>query len=190
MELTIAKIGDPVLRQPAREVPEKEIVSEKVQKFIDDLIETKRAAKGAGLAAPQVSVLWKIFVAEVDGSTRYSYKPPIPLTVLINPKITFLTEERFENFEGCLSVPDLRGVVERCPEIRVEGLDREGKPIDQVMKGITAGTFQHENDHLNGTIFVDRVKDSKTFCTWEEFKKHHENEFHRQVKIIVAKYGS
>ncbi len=190
MKLTIAKIGDPVLRQVAKEISPEEMSSEKVQTFIDDLIETKRAARGAGLAAPQVSVLWKIFVAEVDGNTRYPYKPKIPLTVVINPQITFLTEARFANFEGCLSVPDLRGVVERCPEIRLEGFNREGKPFNQVIKGITAGTFQHENDHLNGMIFVDRVKDSTSFCTWDEFKKHHEESFRRQVGEVVAKYGS
>lgn len=188
--LNIAQIGDPVLRQVAADVPLEEIGSEAVQTFIDDLIETKRAAQGAGLAATQVSVLWQIFVAEVDRNPRYPYKPNIPLTVLINPKITFLTEERFENFEGCLSVPNLRGVVARCPEIRMEGWDRAGNRVNEVVRGITAGTFQHETDHLNGIIFIDRVQDSKTFCTWEEFAKHHEAGFRNQVKRIVSKYGS
>lgn len=190
MSLEIAKIGNPILRQVAQKIPIEEIASAKVQTFIDDLIETKREAKGAGLAATQVSKLWQVFVAEVDGNTRYPYKPQIPLTVVINPQIMFLTQDRFENFEGCLSVPNLRGVVERCPEVLVEGWNRQGTPIRQVVRGITAGTFQHENDHLNGIVFIDRVEDPKTFCTWEEFEKHYEAGFRNQVKAIVAQYGS
>ena len=109
----ITKIGDPILRQIAHQVPESEIKSAEVQQFIDDLIETKRAANGAGLAAPQVAKLWRIFVVEVQDNPRYPYKPNYPLTVVINPQITFLTEERFDSFEGCLSIPELRGQLQR-----------------------------------------------------------------------------
>ncbi len=190
MVLEIAQIGDPILRVVADVVPLDEISSESTQAFIDDLIETKRAANGAGLAATQVSVPWRIFVAEVVDNPRYPYKPELPLTVVINPKITFLTEDRFSNYEGCLSIPDLRGVVDRCPRIRLEGLDRKGEPIDRIVGGISAGTFQHEYDHLEGTLFVDRVKDTKTLCTWDEFRKHHEYEFSKRVRPIVDEYGS
>ena len=147
-------------------------------------------ANGAGLAATQVSVPWRIFVVEVKDNPRYPYKPNIPLTVLINPKIEFLTEERFENYEGCLSVPNLRGVVDRCPEINIKAHDRTGEPIEILAKGMTAGTFQHEFDHLDGLLFLDKVTDTKTVCTWDEFKKHHEGDFRKQVEKIVAKYGS
>lgn len=165
MILNIAQIGNPILRQVAQEVKEEEIKSDKVQLFIDDLIETMHSANGAGLAATQVSVPWRIFVIEVKDNPRYPYKPNIPLTVLINPKIEFLTDERFENYEGCLSVPNLRGVVERCPEIVVKGYGRNGRSVEIVAKGITAGTFQHEFDHLDGLLFLDKVKDTKSLCT-------------------------
>ena len=190
MRLDIVNIGNPVLRQVAEKVAIEQIDSEEVQTFIDNLIETMRFANGAGLAANQVSVPWRIFVVEVKDNDRYPYKPEIPLTVLINPQIEFLTEQRFDNYEGCLSVPNLRGVVERCPEINIKGLNSDGKPVDFIAKGITAGTFQHELDHLDGLLFLDKVKDTKTLCTWDEFKKHHEANFRKQVNEIVARYGS
>jgi len=190
MILPITKIGDPVLRQIARPVSELELRSNEVQQFIDDLIETKRAANGAGIAAPQVAKLWRIFVVEIKDNPRYPYKPNYPLTVVINPEITFLTEERFDSYEGCLSIPDMRGQLQRCPEIRVKGLDRNANPIDIVVRGITAGTFQHENDHLDGILFPDRVTDTKTLSTWAEFQKHYEPQFRRVVESVVARYGS
>lgn len=189
MRREIVEIGHPALRGNAEEVPLADISSQKIQRIIDDLIETKRAANGAGLAAPQIAVPLRVFLAEVTDNPRYPYKPNIPLTIIINPKITFLTEKRIAVYEGCLSVPNLRGVVERCPEVRVDGLDRNGEPLGFVAKGISAGTFQHENDHLDGILFLDRVKDAKTFCTWKEFALRHEDSFSRTVKSIVEEYG-
>ena len=190
MQLPITQLGDPVLREVSKEVPIKDIGTNDVQSLIDDMIETKRAANGAGLAAPQVSKLWRIFVVEVQDNPRYPYKPNYPLTVVVNPRITFLTEDRFDSFEGCLSIPDLRGVLQRCPEIRVQGFDRFGQPLDKIVRGISAGTFQHEDDHLNGILFPDKVMDTRTLCTWTEFRKHYEDGFRHQVEKIVAKYGS
>ena len=100
----------------------------------------------------------RVCVIEVKKNPRYPYKPDIPLTVLINPKITFLTKKRISVYEGCLSVPNLRGQVERCPEIKVEGLDRNGESVNFISKGISAGTFQHELDHLDGLLFTDHLK--------------------------------
>lgn len=190
MQLPIIEIGNPLLRQIAIEVLVEEISSEEVQHFIDDLIETKRLANGAGLAAPQVSKLWRIFVVEVQDNPRYPYKPNYPLTVVINPRIFFLTEDRYDSYEGCLSVPDLRGVLPRCPEIRVTGYNRFGNPLDRIVLGISAATFQHENDHLNGILFPDKVSDTQTFCTNQEFLKHYEEGFRKTVERIVAQYGS
>lgn len=190
MILDIAQIGDPVLRQVAQALTPEQIASDKTQHFIDDLIETKRAANGAGIAAPQVSVSWRIFVVEVDKNPRYPYKPDIPLTVLINPQIELLSDERYGNYEGCLSVPNLRGLVERCPEIKITAQNRHGEPFEQLYKGITAGTFQHEYDHLDGVLFPDRVTDPKTLCTWDEFSKHYESGFRQQVQAMVTRYGS
>ncbi|MCA9717886.1 MAG: peptide deformylase, partial [Myxococcales bacterium] len=105
-------------------------------------------------------------------------------------RLSPIGDELFDNYEGCLSVPDLRGVVPRHAELRVQALDREGAPIDTVVRGITAGTFQHEVDHLHGKLFLDRVVDTTTLCTWKEFSRHHEAGFRERVKAIVARYGS
>ena len=186
----IVQIGNPALRQIANEVNESEIASSEIQNLIDDLIETMRNANGAGLAATQIAAPYRICVIEVNKNPRYPYKPDIPLTVLINPKVTFLTEERINVYEGCLSVPNLRGKVDRCPEILIEGLDRDGQILSFVAKGISAGTFQHELDHLDGLVFTDRMKDASSLTTIDEFTSNHEEEFKQQVINIVKNYGS
>ena len=188
--LKIAQVGHPVLRTPTREVTPEELASVEVQTFIDDMIETMRDANGAGLAANQVYVSKKICIMEVGDNPRYPYKPKIPLTVLVNPVITPLGSETFSNFEGCLSVPNLRGRVERSAHIRVDALDREGRPIQVETKGITAGTYQHEVDHLDMKLFLDRVSDPSSFCTWAEFQRYHEATFRAEVAEIVKKWGS
>lgn len=186
----IAQVGAPVLRTPARSVSPEELASDAMQGLIDDLIATMRDANGAGLAAPQIYEPVRICALEVDGNPRYPYKPRIPLTILVNPVLTPLSEDRFDNFEGCLSVPDLRGVVPRFAEIRVQALDRHGATIDHVAKGITAGTYQHEVDHLHGKLFLDSVEDRTTLCTWKEFARHHEAAFRERVESLVERYGS
>lgn len=190
MVLEITHIGNPILRDICVEVPEDRLLDEDFQTFIDDLIETKRHANGAGIAAPQVGEPFRIFVVEVKDNPRYPYKPEAPLTVCVNPRLKFLTDERFDNFEGCLSIPDLRGRVPRCPHIRIDALDRDGKPFTMEVKGITAGTFQHEMDHLDGILFPDRMKDMHSLSTWAEFKERHEEAFRTQVESVVAKWGS
>lgn len=188
--LKVAQIGHPVLRQVARPVTAEELRSAEVQRFIDDMIETMHDAAGAGLAANQVHRPIRVCVIEVKDNPRYPYKPNIPLTVLVNPVLTPLSEERFENYEGCLSVPDLRGKVWRSAELRVQALDRHGEALDYEVRGITAGTFQHECDHLDGKLFVDRVHDPRTLCTWKEFGRRAEADFRESVRAIVARYGS
>lgn len=190
MALEIVEIGHPLLREVATELSLKQLASSQVQQFIDELIDTKRAANGAGIAANQVANTCRIFVVEVANNPRYPYKPEYPLTVMVNPIITFQSEKRFDNNEGCLSIPNLRGVVQRCPEILVEGFDRHGNTVEFEVKGITAGTFQHELDHLDGILFPDRVEDPKTYCTWSEFTARYEESFKQHVKQIVAEYGS
>jgi peptide deformylase len=187
--LKIAHIGHPVLRQRARELSREELLSERWQRFIDDLVETMRDANGAGLAAIQVHEPVRIFAVEVKDNPRYPYKPNVPLTILVNPVISPLTTETFENYEGCLSVPNLRGIVERFTEVRVTGWDRRGEPFERVARGLTAGTFQHENDHLDGAIFVDRVKDPRTLCTWAEFDRFHKQAFVERIVPFVQRMG-
>ena len=188
--IAIAQIGTPILRERAREVTADELRSDDVQRFIDDLVETMRDANGAGLAATQVYRGLRICAIEVANNPRYPYKPKIPLTVLVNPVLTPLSSEMFDNYEGCLSVPDLRGAVPRHAELRVQALDRHGNAIDREVRGITAGTFQHEVDHLDGKLFVDRVADTTSLCTWKAFARHREQEFRATVEKIVARYGS
>jgi peptide deformylase len=186
----IAQIGHPVLRQRAREISREELETPETQRFIDDLLETMYDAHGAGLAANQVYEPIRICVMEVKDNPRYPYKPNIPLTVLVNPVLEPISDAMFDNYEGCLSVPDLRGVVPRHAELRVRAWDRHGKEIDRVVRGITAGTYQHECDHLDGKLFVDRVADPTTLCTWKEFSVRYEAGFRERVRDIVEKYGS
>ena len=185
----IAQIGHPVLRQRAREVTREELAQPATQQFIDDLVETMRDASGAGLAAIQVHEPIRVAAVEVRNNPRYPYKPEIPLTILVNPVLTPVGDEQFENYEGCLSVPNLRGRVKRFVHLRVQAWDRSGNPIDEVVHGLKAGTYQHEVDHLNGKIFVDRA-DPSTFATWTEFERHHRAQFIEEAQALVARVGS
>ncbi|MDP1849384.1 MAG: peptide deformylase [Solirubrobacteraceae bacterium] len=187
----IVTLPDPVLRERAREVSAEQLASSEVQALIDDMIETMRAASGAGLAANQVGELLRIAVIEVAGrNPRYPYKPPIALTVIVNPVIEPLDDERFAVNEGCLSIPDTRGVVERHVNVRVRHLDRHGAAHDVVRRGLTAGTFQHELDHLDGVLFVDRVADPATLTTWAQFEREHRAAFEQRARELVARVGS
>ncbi len=188
--LPILQIGHPVLRERAREVSRDELASAEVQTLIDDMIETMRAAGGAGLAANQIGRALRIAVAEVDNNPRYPYKPPIALTVFVNPVIEPLDSEMVAINEGCLSVPDLRGELERHVNTRVRYLDREGQEHDVVKRGLTAGTFQHEVDHLDGVLFVDRVGDPRTLTTWEQFERFHREAFVERITEFVERVGS
>jgi peptide deformylase len=188
--LKIAPIGEPILRQPTRQLTREELATPETQHFVDDLVETMRHAKGAGLAATQVYDDRRICAIEVGDNPRYPYKPKIPLTVLVNPRLQPLGEEHFANYEGCLSVPDLRGVVRRAVGVRLTAWNRHGEPIDREVWGLSAGTFQHEVDHLDGVLFVDRVEDSRTLCTWDAFERHHRAPFVARVEALVERFGS
>ena len=186
----IVTVGHPILRERAREVTPEELASPEVQAFIDDLIDTMRAAHGAGLAANQVGDLRRIAVIEVDNNPRYPYKPPIPLTVLVNPELEPVGDETVAINEGCLSVPDLRGTLDRFVTVRVRYLDRDGREHDEERRGLTAGTFQHEVDHLNGVLFLDRVTDPTSFTTWEQFERFHRAAFVARATELVERVGS
>ncbi len=186
----IATVGHPVLREKARRLSREELLGDKMQTFIDDLVETMHDANGAGLAANQVFEPVQICAIEIKNNPRYPYKPNYPLTVLVNPEVTLLGEETFLNYEGCLSVPNLRGEVRRSVHVRIQAWDREGKPLDFEVKGLTAGTFQHELDHLDGKLFLDRVEDTRSLTTWADFERFHMAAFVTRAKELVAKYGS
>ena len=188
--LSIAQVGHPVLREPTAELSAEMLQSAEMQQFIDDLIATMRAANGAGLAANQVYQSLRICAIEVRDNPRYPYRPNIPLTVLVNPVLTPVGDAMFENYEGCLSVPNLRGKVQRHCEIDVSALDRHGNPINDRVKGMTAATYQHEVDHLLGKLFLDRVEDSTSLATWDHFERYHRAQVAENVQQLVARYGS
>jgi peptide deformylase len=182
----IVQVGDPVLRGRARELEPGELRSAEVQALVDDLVETMRDAGGAGLAAPQVGVPLRLFVVEVRDNPRYPYKPSIPLRVLANPELRPLGDETFPSYEGCLSVPDLRGLLPRHAAVEVSYLDREGRRVRERVRGLSAGTFQHELDHLDGVLFLDRVEDPRTLTTWEGFRRFHEAAWLQEVQGAIA----
>jgi peptide deformylase len=170
--LKVARLGHPVLRQKAELVPLAEIRSAGVQRFIDDMVETMREYDGAGLAANQVHTLLQVAVIEVDSNPRYPDAEGIPLTVLINPVVTPLGEEKEDGWEGCLSVPDMRGVVSRHTSVRLDCYDREANPVSLLAKDFFARVIQHETDHLNGIVYVDRMSDLRTLSHIAEWNKH------------------
>ena len=186
----IATLGHPVLREVARKLTREELASPKVQSFIDDLVETMHDANGAGLAANQVYEPIRICAIEVRNNPRYPYKPNFPLTILVNPEVTPTTDDTFLNYEGCLSVPNLRGEVRRFTGVHVKAWDRHGHEVELDILGLTAGTFQHEVDHLDGKVFLDRVEDTRSLATWADFERHHMAAFVERAKALVAKFGS
>ncbi|HEY7221922.1 MAG TPA: peptide deformylase, partial [Candidatus Binatia bacterium] len=154
------------------QVPLQELQSPAMQKFIDDMIETMKEYDGVGLAADQVFESNQVAVLEVADNPRYPNKPAIPLTVLVNPEIMPLSEEMEEDWEGCLSIPDLRGLVPRFKTIRVQALDRNGSALDFVAKDFHARVIQHEFDHLNGKVYLDRMRDLMTLTFLQEFTRY------------------
>ena len=170
--LKVARLGHPVLRKVAEPIPIKEIRAPEIQRLIDDMVETMREYNGAGLAANQVHVLKQVCVIEVNGNPRYPEAPNVPLTVLINPVVTPLAAEMEEGWEGCLSVPDMRGMVSRYTAVRLEAYDRTGKKLDVIAKEFFARVIQHETDHLNGIVYVDRMRDLSTLTHLAEWNKY------------------
>jgi peptide deformylase len=186
----VLTVGHPLLRERACELSAEELRTPAIQQIIDDLIDTMHHANGAGIAANQIGELVRIATIEVNKNPRYPYKPPIPLTVVVNPVVEFLDDELVEINEGCLSVPNMRGNVFRHVNIRVSYLDRKGLPHSEVKRGLTAGTFQHELDHLDGFLFLDRVTDTRTLTTWEQFEKWHRDTFITRITEFVQRVGS
>jgi peptide deformylase len=172
----IAQLGEPVLRRAASPVPPAAIRSERVQSLIEDMIETMRDADGAGIAAPQVYESLRLCVIEVNANPRYPSFPRIPLLVLVNPIVEVVSPDgaspdTLSMYEGCLSVTGIRGKVTRPRRVRVQALDRNGNPLSFEWEGIPAAVVQHETDHLDGVLFVDRA-DPKTLTFLREYERH------------------
>jgi peptide deformylase len=147
------------------------------------------STRSAPPTAP-VGELVRIATIEVDANPRYPYKPAIPLTVVVNPVIEPLDDEMVEINEGCLSVPNMRGNVMRYVNIRLRYLDRQGVEHDEIKRGLTAGTFQHELDHLDGLLFLDKVFDTRTLTTWDQFERFHRAAFIERITEFVQRVGS
>ena len=167
--LKVARMGHPVLRKRARAVDKQELKSPAVQQFIDDMFETMREYSGIGLAAPQVHYSLRIFVAHLDSDGHNDHEP----LAVINPQIEVIGSEIVEGWEGCLSIPDIRGMVPRAAQITVTALDRHGKRMEIQAKDFPARVIQHETDHLDGVLFFDRMRSLESLTYMEEFSRYH-----------------
>jgi peptide deformylase len=170
--LKVARLGHPVLRQVTGELTRQELQSPSMQRLIDDMIETMKEYDGVGLAADQVHEAKQIAVLEVADNPRYPNKPEVPLQVLINPKITPLSGAMEDDWEGCLSIPELRGKVPRYTSIRVQAWGRDGQERDFTAEGFHARVIQHEFDHLHGKVYLDRMHDFATLSFLQEFARY------------------
>jgi peptide deformylase len=170
--LKVARIGHPVLRTVAEPVSPEAIAAPEIQRLIDDMLETMAEYDGAGLAAPQVHVSRRVVIYGVEANPRYPEAPAVPLTVLVNPKITPLSTEQVEDWEGCLSVPDLRGMVPRYTKVRVEALGRDGNSLRFTAEDFHARVVQHECDHLDGKVYLDRMTSMETLSFLPEFERY------------------
>ncbi|GMT41811.1 MAG: peptide deformylase [bacterium] len=166
-------MGHPALRRQAEPLSQKEIADPETALFIDSMIATMREYNGAGLAAPQVHLSKQIVVIEAQSNSRYPNGEQVPLTVLINPKITSFSDKMQEGWEGCLSVAKLWGRVKRSCEVTVEALNRYGTINVINAEGFFAVVLQHEIDHLYGKLFVDRMDDLSSLCFSSEYRRYH-----------------
>jgi peptide deformylase len=165
--LKVCRLGNPVLRMQSQPVSPEKLASPAIQKLIDDMTETMVEYYGVGLAAPQIHESLAIAVIESTGP-----RGNIPWTVLVNPVVTVLDAELIDDWEGCLSIPDLRGRVPRWRQLRVEALDRNGKKIEITAEGFFARVIQHECDHLMGKVYLDRMPDLGTLAHFAEFQRY------------------
>jgi peptide deformylase len=167
--LKVAKMGHPVLREKARALDKSELKSPAVQHFIDSMIDTMHEYSGVGLAAPQVHESLRVFVAMLNADDNGEGDA----TVFVNPEITVKGDQTVEGWEGCLSIPDIRGRVPRAQHVVVTALDRHGKRFELEVKDFSARVVQHENDHLDGVLFFDRMKTMESLTFLEEFSRYH-----------------
>ena len=169
--LKVGRIGHPVVRGVARDLTLEELRSAEIQKLIDDMVATMYEYDGVGLAAPQIHVGLRLAVLEVKGSDERA-QDAVPLTVLVNPKLTPVGTKKASAWEGCLSVPGLRGIVPRYERLKLEALDRQGEPFMLEAHDFHARVIQHECDHLDGNVYLDRMKDMRSLTFMDEFERY------------------
>lgn len=167
--LKVARMGHPVLRQKGRPLDKQELKDSAVQKLIDDMIDTMHEYSGIGLAAPQIHEGLRLFIAHLDPEGRGEDEA----VAIINPQISVIGDTTIEGWEGCLSVPDIRGLVPRAFHISVVALDRHGKRVEFEAQDFPARVIQHETDHLDGVLFVDRMRSFESLTFMEEFSRYH-----------------
>ena len=182
-DFNIAQIGHPILRNKTKDIPINEIKSENTKKIIEKMIKTMRMHNGAGLAANQIYEPISICIVEVMDNPRYKHLNTIPLKVLINPKVIIRKDSAtFNSYEGCLSVPNLRGKVKRYNTINVTYYNMDAKKITEDIKGLESIVYQHEIDHLHGYLFTDKVEDNSTLVTYENYQKYYEEEYKKELE--------
>ena len=158
---SVLKMGDPRLLE--RSKPVENVPSKSLDDLLQDMFDTMEALNGAGLAAPQIGVFERVVIFGVESNPRYPDAEPVPMTVLVNPRIESLSDEKEYGWEGCLSVPGMRGLVPRLPHIRYSGLDQHGEPIEREARGFHARVVQHEVDHIDGILYPMRIEDMRHF---------------------------
>lgn len=158
---TVLKMGDPRLLEPAQ--PVARFDTPELHALVADLLDTMKALNGAGIAAPQIGVGLRVAIFGLERNPRYPEAEPVPLTVLVNPTLTPVGNEIVEDWEGCLSVPGMRGLVPRYNHLRYQGFDQYGNPIDREVSGFHARVVQHECDHLDGILYPMRIRDMRNF---------------------------
>jgi len=171
MILKVARLGFPSVRLQAHAVAIEEIKTHDFQKLIDDMVETMHEYNGVGLAAPQVHLPIQLTVLEVQNHPRYPDMPTVPLTVLINPEVTVIDQTKIDEWEGCLSIPDLRGEVPRYKAVQVKALDRNADALDFAAVDFHARVIQHETDHLKGEVYLDRMTDLRKLGFLDEWQR-------------------
>jgi peptide deformylase len=167
--LKVARMGHPVLRAKARAIDKAELKSPALQQFIDDMVDTMYEYSGVGLAAPQVHEGIRLFVAMLDAEGNGEGDA----TILVNPEILIVGDQKVEGWEGCLSIPDVRGRVPRAQHVKVSALDRVGKRFELDLTDFPARVVQHETDHLDGVLFVDRMRSLESLTYLEEYSRYH-----------------
>ncbi len=171
MILKVARLGHPAVRTVARPISVEQIRTTEFQRLIDDMVETMHEYNGVGLAAPQVHLSIQLAVLECVHNPRYPDAAPIALTTIVNPVVTIIDHAPVEDAEGCLSIPDLRGIVPRFTSVRVQALDRNAEPLDFVATDFHARVIQHETDHLKGEVYLDRMPDLRSLSHLAEFQR-------------------
>lgn len=169
----ICRMGNPILRKKAEKISKDYLMSDEFAQLLLDMQESMKHYGGIGIAAPQIGVDLQVAIIELQGTNRYGEEINLPLTAFVNPEIFYLTDEQQGFWEGCLSVPGLRGFVERPNKVKVKYLNHKGEEQELIAEGFLATVLQHELDHLHGVLYIDRIKDPRLLSYQEEFDQFH-----------------